>query len=469
MSTSLKVTATTNAIKNVQIPPHSSEAEQALLGGLMRSDKAWDDVADLVNTHDFYRHEHRVIFDAIAALANAHKPRDLVTVGDRLQQQKLLEDTGDLAYLTSLIDETVSVANITEYAKIVREHAILRRLIEVSDEIARDAYFPQGRDSKIILDKSESLIFQIADSRERLGVGFQPIDRVMLHTLEYIQSAYENKQPITGIATGYNKLDHMTSGLQKSDLIIVAGRPSMGKSALAMNIAEHVAMNKTDAVAVFSMEMPAEQLAMRTLASLGRVPLQKLRTGDLQERDWARITGTAQMLTERNNLFIDDSPSLTPMELRARARRIKRQHSSGNLALIVVDYLQLMQVTHSSENRAVEVSEITRSLKALAKELSVPVVALSQLNRSLEQRHDKRPILSDLRESGAIEQDADLILLIYRDEVYDEHSEDKGVAEIQIGKQRNGPTGRVKLTFIGEIARFENMSSQDGYGLASST
>ncbi len=444
-------------LKNTKVPPHSIEAEQSVLGGLMLSGRAWDEIADRISEIDFYRTDHRLIFRALGALVDTQKPRDVVTVSEWLNHSSQLEEAGGLSYLAALAQETPSAANIVAYAEIVRERAVLRQLIETGTDIANAAYFPQGRDSKTLLDFAESRVFSIADESSRSGQGFANISSVLGEAVERIHSIFESGASITGVPTGYDKFDELTSGLQPSDLIVVAGRPSMGKTTFAMNIAEHTAMSQNEAVAIFSMEMPGEQLAMRMLASLGRVELQKLRTGKMNDPDWSRINSAVSMLVQKQNLFIDDSPALTPTELRARARRLKREHG---ISLIVVDYLQLMQVSGSSENRATEISEISRSLKALAKELSVPIIAVSQLNRSLEQRTDKRPIMSDLRESGAIEQDADLIAFIYRDEVYDEESPDKGTAEVLIRKQRNGPIGTVRLAFLGQFTRFENLSPE---------
>lgn len=441
-----------------RVPPHSIEAEQAVLGGLMLANDAWDRIADRVSEEDFYRRENRLLFRAIGELAERDEPRDVVTVSEWLSQRGELESVGSLAYLGQLANETPSAANITAYADIVRERSILRQLSGVGTDIARAAFEPQGRDSKELLDYAESQVFAIADQGSRRQRGFQPITRVLTATLDQLDTLLNSDSHITGLSTGFNELDDLTSGLQRSDLIIIAGRPSMGKTAFAMNLAENVAMEHDEPVAVFSMEMPAEQIATRMISSLGRVELQKLRSGRLDEADWPRVNSAVSLLSQQSKLFIDDTPGLTPSELRARARRLKREHG---LSLILIDYIQLMQLGGAgSENRATELSEISRSLKGLAKELDVPVVVLSQLNRSLEQRTDKRPVMSDLRESGAIEQDADVIVFIYRDEVYDEESPQKGTAEILVRKQRNGPTGTVRLTFLGHYTRFENFSPE---------
>nr|WP_156885371.1 replicative DNA helicase [Acidihalobacter ferrooxydans] len=437
---------------SLRIPPHSVEAEQAVLGGLMLDNSTWDQVADRINEADFYRHDHKLIFRAIGRLAEAGQPLDVVTLSEALERSGESEHAGGLAYLGALAKDTPSAANIRAYADIVRERSVLRQLISVGTRIADDGFNPEGRDSREILDEAEKAVFEIAEQGARGRAGFVSIKSLLRPALDRIALLNESDGSVTGLATGYDQLDERTSGLQPGDLVIVAGRPSMGKTTLAMNIAEYAAVKQRSPVAVFSMEMPGEQLTMRLLSSLGRIDQHRLRTGKLDEHDWPRLTSAVQMLNEVP-IFVDDTPALTPTELRARARRLKREHGLG---LIVIDYLQLMQVPGTRENRATEISEISRSLKALAKELSVPVVALSQLNRSLEQRPNKRPVMSDLRESGAIEQDADLIIFIYRDEVYNEDSPDKGTAEIIIAKQRNGPIGTVRLTFLGQFTRFEN-------------
>ncbi|WP_038053571.1 replicative DNA helicase [Thioalkalivibrio sp. ALJ1] len=445
---------------NPRVPPHSEEAEQAVLGGLMLDNGAWDRVADRITAEDFYRHDHRLIFRAVSSLADRNAPFDMVTVSEQLDRMAELESAGGMAYLGRLASETPSAANIVAYADIVRERSILRSLISVGTEIADSAFTPEGRDSKELLDVAEQKVFRIAEQGARGAQGFRGMKPLLTAAVDQIEHLYESKNPITGLATGYQDLDNLTSGLNPGDLVIVAGRPSMGKTSFAMNIAEYVAMKNTAPVAIFSMEMPGEQLAMRLLSSMGRINQQKLRSGRLDDGDWPRLTSAVQMLSEAP-LFIDDSPALSPTELRARTRRLMREHKG--LGLIVVDYLQLMQFPGSGESRAHEISEISRGLKALAKELSVPMIALSQLNRSLEQRPNKRPVMSDLRESGAIEQDADVIAFVYRDEVYNDESPDKGTAEIIIAKQRNGPIGTVRLTFRGQFTRFENYAP-DVYG-----
>lgn len=437
---------------SLKVPPHSLEAEQAVLGGLMVDNLAWERVADQVREDDFYRHDHQLIFRALATLAEQQQPMDVVTVSEWLKAADMLEDAGGLAYLGALAADTPSAANIQAYAEIVRERSVLRQLIQAGTRVAGSAFQPDGRSSKELLDEAERAIFEIAETSGRFRKGFVGVRDVLPTVVERIDVLSRQDGTVTGLATGFQDFDEMTSGLQPADLVIVAARPSMGKTTFAMNVAEHAALKGGSPVAVFSMEMPADALAMRMLSSLGRVELQKIRTGKLDDEDWPRLTSTMSLLSEAR-LFIDDSAGLSPQEMRARARRLKREHGLG---LIVVDYLQLMQIPGFKENRTGEISEISRGLKSMAKELDVPVVALSQLNRSLEQRPNKRPVMSDLRESGAIEQDADVIVFIYRDEVYNEESPDKGSAEIIIGKQRNGPIGTCRLTFLGKYTRFEN-------------
>lgn len=442
-----------------RMPPHSDEAEQAVLGALLiTTTDGFDAISEVVVEPDFYKESHRIIFRAIGSLVTENANPDIVTVAGWLDAHGLLEKASGLAYLATLADVTPSASNVKVYAEIVRERSVLRQMITVANEIADSAFDAEGRTSKELLDEAETKVFAIADQTTRTGAGFQDIKSVLRGAVERITLLYESDAAITGLETGFTDLDEKTSGLQKSDLIIVAGRPSMGKTTFAMNIAEHAAMTAEAPVAVFSMEMPAEQLALRMISSLGRVELQKIRTGKLADQDWPRINSAIAMLAQKKSVFIDDTPALTPTDVRARSRRLARERG---LSLIVIDYLQLMQLTNSKENRATEISEISRSLKALAKELEVPIIALSQLNRSLEQRPDKRPVMSDLRESGAIEQDADVIMFIYRDEVYNPEDEaNQGRAEILIRKQRNGPIGKVDLTFLGKFTRFENFSPE---------
>ncbi|MBD3669422.1 MAG: replicative DNA helicase [Gammaproteobacteria bacterium] len=449
--------AATEALK---VPPHSLEAEQSVLGGLMLDNATWDQVADMMEEGDFYRRDHRLIFRAISELSEDNAPFDVVTLSEWLSNNDLLEEAGGLAYLGTLAKNTPSAANIKAYAAIVRERSVMRQLIHVGTEISNAGFNPEGRNSADLLDMAEQKVFEIAEQGARGKKGFQSIKSLLNVAVDRIDTLFHQDNPITGVPTGFDDFDDMTSGLQNSDLVIVAGRPSMGKTTFAMNIAENAAYKSRTPVAVFSMEMPGEQLAMRMMSSLGRIDQHRVRTGKLEDDDWARLTSAVSMLAE-TPIFIDDTPALSPIELRARARRIKREHGLG---LIVIDYLQLMQAGGGrAENRATEISEISRSLKALAKELNVPVIALSQLNRSLEQRPNKRPVMSDLRESGAIEQDADVIIFIYRDEVYNEDSPDKGTAEIIIGKQRNGPIGTTRLTFLGQYTRFESFIREAGY------
>jgi replicative DNA helicase len=447
--------ADTDALK---VPPHSLQAEQAVLGGLMLDNPAWDKVADHVVEEDFYRRDHRLIFRAIAELAERNSPFDAVTLSEWLEQNQLLESAGGLASLGGLVQNTPSAANIQAYADIVREHSVLRSLITVGNDIAGSAFVTEGRNSTELLESAEQQVFQIAERGKRGQRGFRSIRTLLSAAVDRIDKLFQQDDPITGVPSGFSDLDEMTAGLQPSDLIIVAGRPSMGKTTLALNFAENAAIKYQVPVAIFSMEMPGEQLALRMMSSLGRIDQHKIRTGKLEDDDWPRLTSAVSLL-DTAPLFIDDTPALSPTELRARARRLKREH---NLGMIIIDYLQLMQITGTRENRTTEISEISRNLKALAKELELPVIALSQLNRGLEQRTDKRPVMSDLRESGAIEQDADVIMFIYRDEVYNEDSPHKGLAEIIIGKQRNGPIGKRFLTFRGQFTRFESYS-EDAY------
>jgi replicative DNA helicase len=447
----------------LRVPPHSIEAEQSVLGGLLLDNAAFEKLTDLLNEHDFYRHDHRLIWQHISRLVNLSRPADVVTVNESLVSMNKAEEAGGLAYLNALAHNTPSAANIRRYAEIVRERSMLRKLVAVADDIADMAFNPQGKEARQLLDEAESRVFKIAQEGARNSVGFQEIQPLLSQVVERIDELYhrEGGSDITGIPTGFTDLDRMTSGLQPGDLVIVAGRPSMGKTAFAMNVAEHVAIEQGLPVAVFSMEMGAVQLAMRMLGSVGMLDQHRMRTGKLLADDWPRVTHAVQRM-QNAQLFIDETPGLTVVELRARARRLARQ--CGRLDLIVIDYLQLMSASGAGENRATEISEISRSLKSLAKELSCPIMALSQLNRSLEQRPNKRPIMSDLRESGAIEQDADLITFIYRDEVYNPDSPDKGTAEIIISKQRNGPIGTVRLTFQGSSTRFQNFAAgSSGY------
>ena len=449
-----------SAADRLRVPPHSIQAEQAVLGGLMLENSTWDQVADRVGQRDFYRREHQLIFQAIGALAERGKPFDVVTLAEELDHKGELNAAGGFAYLGALANDTPSAANIRAYADIVREHSVIRQLIRVGTEIADSGYRPEGRRVAELLDGAEQKVFEIAQQKARDSAGFIPIKNLLTKAVNRIELLYERDDPITGVSTGFNDLDDMTSGLQPADLVVIAGRPSMGKTSFAMNIAENVAIKSKLPVAVFSMEMPGESLTMRMISSLGRIDQHRVRTGRLEDQEWPRLTSAVSLLSEAP-IYIDDMAALTPTEVRARARRLVRE--AGGLGLIVIDYLQLMQAPSEGETRATEISIISRSLKALAKELNVPVIALSQLNRNLEQRPNKRPVMSDLRESGSIEQDADIVIFIYRDEVYNEDSPDKGIAEIIIGKQRNGPIGTVRLTFLGQYTKFENFID-DVYG-----
>lgn len=444
--------ASTDVIK---VPPHSIEAEQSVLGGLLLDNTAWHLLEDKVRAEDFYRKDHRTIFEAIGSVLSQGDPADVITIAERLKMRQQLDEIGGEVYLFELVRSTPAVANIAAYADIVRERSVLRQLIAISTEIAGDAFNPAGKSVVDLLDTAERKVFTIAEQSSR-GSGPQSIKHLLTEAVERIDFLYRSEDAITGAPTGYSDLDHMTSGLQPSDLIIVAGRPSMGKTAFAMNIAEYVALHVNKPVLIFSMEMSGASLAVRLLSSIGKIDQHKLRSGKLDEHDWDRMTHALGKLSEAP-MLIDDTPALSPAEVRSRARRVAKEHG---LSLIVIDYLQLMQMAGFAENRTLEISTISRSLKALAKELNVPVIALSQLNRGLEQRADKRPIMSDLRESGAIEQDADLIAFIYRDEVYHEDTRDKGVAEVIIAKQRNGPIGKVRLTFRGQFTRFENYTPE---------
>ncbi|MBE0469155.1 MAG: replicative DNA helicase [Methyloprofundus sp.] len=447
------------AMESLKVPPHSIQAEQSVLGGLMLDNERWDSVADKVASVDFYRKDHRMIFTAIQNLAEKQVPFDVVTISEALTKMDELDNAGGLAYLSVLAKDTPSAANIVAYANIVRDRSVLRQLIHIGSDISESAFNPEGLSTSDLLEKAEKSVFEIAEQRQKGQSGFTPIKELLGTAVEKIEALFEQEGNITGEGTGFTDLDEMTSGLQPGDLIIVAGRPSMGKTTIAMNMAENVAISSGKPVAVFSMEMPGDSLAMRMMSSLGRIDQNKVRTGKLDDDEWPRLTSAINLLAE-TKLFIDDSPGLTPNEVRSRARRLTRDN--GQLGLIVLDYLQLMQSPASGDSRVAQISDISRGLKTMAKELHVPVMALSQLNRNLEQRPNKRPVMSDLRESGSIEQDADVIMFVYRDEVYNADSPDKGMAELIIGKQRNGPIGTVRLTFLGKYTRFENCA-HDAY------
>ena len=439
---------------SLKVPPHSIEAEQSVLGGLMLDNESWFDLVEFCQASDFYQTRHRLIFEAMMTLANADEPLDAVTVAEKLRSQGLLDKIGDITYLAELTEVTLGASNILAYAKIVQERSVMRQLVGAANKISDSVFAPEGRDSIALLEIAEKSVFEISENRGQEG-GPEKVVPLLERAVQKVEFLHQNKGSITGIATGFSDLDKKTAGLQPSDLVIVAARPSMGKTAFAVNMAEHAVM-QGNSVLVFSMEMPSEQIVMRMLSSLGRIDQTRLRTGELQDDDWTRFTGAVSQLRDKR-LFVDDTPALTPGDVRSRTRRVARE--AGGVDLIVIDYLQLMRTADKSESRAGEISEISRSLKALAKEMRCPVIALSQLNRALEQRPDKRPMMSDLRESGAIEQDADVILFIYRDEVYNEDTEDKGVAEIIIGKQRNGPIGKVRTSFIGNLTKFENLAA----------
>ena len=449
------VSSSDKQVAQLRIPPHSQEAESSVLGGLLLDNNSWDKVGDLLVEADFYRYEHRLVFASITSLVNTNRPADVITVFEQMQSQGKAEEVGGLAYLNSLAQYVPSSANIRRYAEIVRERSILRKLVSVSDEIATSALNTNGRPVTNILDEAEQKIFSIGEEGSRMRQGFQSMDKLVVQLLDRVEEMSQNPNDITGVPTGFFDLDRMTSGMQAGDLIVLAARPSMGKTALAINIAEHVALQEDLPVAVFSMEMGASQLAIRIVGSIGRIDQGRLRTGKLIDDEWPRLSDAIERL-KTVSLSIDETPGLTTSELRASARRLAR--SCGKLGLVVVDYLQLMSGSGGGdgENRATELGEISRGLKMLAKELQCPVIALSQLNRGVEQRTDKRPMMSDLRESGAIEQDADVIMFIYRDDYYNKDSKDPGVAEIIIAKQRNGPTGMVKLTFLKPITKFES-------------
>jgi replicative DNA helicase len=447
-------------IAALKVPPHSVEAEQSVLGGLMLANEAWDSVAELVSERDFFRPEHRLIFRRMARLVEAGSPIDVVTLADALSNADELERAGSFAYLAELAKNTPSAANIRAYATAVRERANLRQLISAAQSIADSGFQTEGRSSGELLDEAERKIMQISEDRPKAG-GPEPVNPLLKKAVNRIDELFNSDSLITGISTGFKDLDDMTSGLQRGDMVVVAARPSMGKTTFAMNLVEHAVLHGEKPVIVFSMEMPAEQLILRMLSSIGRINQTKVRTGKLEDEDWPKLSAAISKLKDRP-LFIDDTPALSPIEVRSRTRRIVREH--GTPAMIMIDYIQLMQVAGSTDGRTAEISEISRSMKAMAKEFDCPVVALSQLNRGVEQRPNKRPVNSDLRESGAIEQDADIIMFIYRDEVYNEESNDKGVAEIIIGKQRNGPIGTARLAFIGKYTRFDNLALNYGGG-----
>ncbi|HDZ45457.1 hypothetical protein LCGC14_0193870 [marine sediment metagenome] len=446
----------------LKLPPHSLEAEQSVLGGLMLDNQAWDNVSERLVADDFYRYEHRLVFNVMIHLAESAQPLDVVTLSEALEARDQLDTVGGLAFLAELARNTPSASNIRAYADIVRERATLRKLIRAANQIADSAFSPQGRPADELLNEAERLVFQIAEERPKTG-GPIGMSELLTKAVDRIDELFNLKGEMTGLSTGFRDLDEMTTGLQPSDMVVIAGRPSMGKTTFAMNLVEHAVISSDKPVMVFSMEMPAESLMLRMLSSLGRIDQTRVRTGQLEDEDWPRLTSAVNLLKDKQ-LFIDDTAALSPNEMRSRMRRVVREH--GNIALVMIDYLQLMQIPGFNENRTGEISEISRSLKGLAKEFNCPVVALSQLNRSLEQRPNKRPVMSDLRESGAIEQDADVIAFVYRDEVYNpDNPDNQGIAELIIGKQRNGPIGTVHMAFIGKYTRFEDLAP-DSYGEA---
>lgn len=456
----LQMIPTRMTSKPTKVPPHSLEAEQAVLGALMLDHRAWDEIADRISASDFYRADHQAIFEAISTLVSRSQPFDALTICEVLKSTNQLSSliSGE-AYLYELAQNTPSAANIKAYADIVRERSILRQLISVGTDVTNSVFNADGRDSMALLDHAEKLVYKISEHQQR-GSGPLPINSLLSKATDRLDQLYHSQGMLTGVSTGFTDFDKMTSGLQRGDLVIVAGRPSMGKTSFAMNVAEFAAIKQDKPVMVFSLEMPAEQLVLRMISSLGRIDQHKVRTGQLSDSDWPRVTSAVSVLSE-SQMYIDDTPSITPLELRTRARRVARKH--GGLSMIVIDYLQLMSGGGTHDNRTNEISEISRALKGIAKEFHVPVIALSQLNRGLEQRTDKRPVMSDLRESGAIEQDADVIVFIYRDEVYHEDSAHKGSAEIIIRKQRNGPIGDFRVTFLGQYTRFENYAADNAY------
>ncbi|GBU09294.1 replicative DNA helicase DnaB [Gammaproteobacteria bacterium] len=451
---------TDTQLERMKIPPQSIEAEQAVLGALMMDNLSYEVIGDRINRHNFYRADHGKIFEAIKYLAERNDPFDVITVADYLETEGNLDAVGGRSYLAGLAIDTPTAANAKAYANIVRERAVMRQLIHAGNDIANSGYTPEGRSATDLVAEAERIIFKIAEQDIAVDQGFRDIHDILIATQTRIETLIALQGQTTGIATGLTALDHMTSGLQRGDMIVIAGRPSMGKTSLAMNIVENVALNTQEPVAVFSLEMPSEQLTMRMISSNGRINQSNLRSGNLNQADFPRLVGAVGALNS-TKLFIDDSSSLSPANMLARARRLQREH--GQLALVMVDYLQLMKIQGSGDNRVAEVSEISRSLKQMARELNCPVLVLSQLNRSLEQRPNKRPIMSDLRESGAIEQDADVICFVYRDEVYnkEESNPNRGKAEIIIGKQRNGPIGTVHLKFTGEYTRFDNLALEE--------
>lgn len=441
---------------SLRTPPHSIDAEQSVLGGLLLDNRAWESVSEVLEDTDFYSHKHRNIYRAIKSLVDQEQPIDVVTVAEELEELGTLSDVGGIAYLGELADMTPSTANSGAYGVIVKERSQQRRLIEAAADISLSAYEPEGKNSLDILSDAEQKIAQIAEGNRKEG-GPVIVGPLLKNTLDQLDELFNKPEGLSGITSGFTEIDNRTSGFQKADMIVVAGRPSMGKTTYAMNLIENALIATKRPCIVFSMEMPSESIVMRMLSSIGKIDQTRIRSGKLIEDDWPKLSSAVNILKDLP-LYIDDTPALTPQDLRARCRKVYRENDN-DIALIMVDYMQLMQVTGASEGRSQEISEISRSMKAIAKEFSCPIIALSQLNRSLEQRPNKRPVMSDLRESGAIEQDADIIAFIYRDEVYNEDTPDKGIAEIITGKHRNGPIGTDRLAFVGKYTRFENLAA----------
>jgi replicative DNA helicase len=441
---------------SLRTPPHSIDAEQSVLGGLLLDNRAWESVSEVLEDSDFYSHKHRNIYRAIKSLVDQEQPVDVVTVSEELEELGTLDDIGGIAYLGELADMTPSTANSGAYAVIVKERSQQRRLIEAASEITLQAYEPEGKNSLDILSDAEQKIAQIAEGNRKEG-GPVIVGPLLKRTLDQLDELFNKPEGLSGITSGFTEIDNRTSGFQKADMVVVAGRPSMGKTTYAMNLVENALIATKRPCIVFSMEMPSESIVMRMLSSIGKIDQTRIRSGKLIEDDWPKLSSAVNILKDLP-LYIDDTPALTPQDMRARCRKVYRENDN-DIGLVMVDYMQLMQVTGASEGRSQEISEISRSMKAIAKEFSCPIIALSQLNRSLEQRPNKRPVMSDLRESGAIEQDADIIAFIYRDEVYNEDTPDKGIAEIITGKHRNGPIGTDRLAFVGKYTRFENLAA----------
>ncbi len=445
---------------NFNIPPFSLEAEQSVLGGLMLNNHKWEIINEIINHKDFFKKLHQIIFIEMGKLIDLSKPIDLITLSDSLKKNKYFNKIEGFNYLIKITQDIPNITNVVYYAEIIKEKSIIRELIKIANEITLAGFHPEGKNSKDLLDFAESKIFKISEEKLNQEHNIQNINSIIKNTKHNIKKLRQNPQSnITGIDTGYIDLNKKTFGLQKSDLIVIAARPSMGKTTFAINICENIAMSHKKPVLIFSLEMPAEQIIIRIISSLSRVDQSKIRTGRLNNQEWIKISSAIKLLEKRKNIFIDDSCTLTPIDIKLRTRKIYKENKG--LSLVMIDYLQLMKSSSYLDNRNLEIADISRSLKSLAKELKIPIIALSQLNRSSEQRIDKRPINSDLRESGSIEQDADLILFIYRDEIYNNKSNMKGIAEIIIGKQRNGPTGTIHLIFNGKISRFDNYASRD--------